>query len=276
MAQDDDDFTTVLERAINADPEAGDEDGFETEPDPRPLSGGGDLDDETPAPAPRAREVEAQLARLEQLKADWAAYHAQKDAELKTAQAAYKQARIASMASDGTNDDALASAEDAALQAVLDARAEVDRARQTYHEAERQRTALAEQAPRVTEAQRTWIEAHPEYRSDPRFAEEADRLMDRLRASGMDPAHPAFYRTLDTQLRTTPRMGQNARRTPGAPAIRTDSRDREAARGEVMTRTEAKFIRQLGRDPNDKAVQAQWLQSKANTRRVAQLRGGFR
>lgn len=276
---DTDEFSAALEGAITGRTE--DEDGdapfLGDAPADAPAApvavkdqGGGDIDD-----GPRfeqARQIEAKVQQAEQTKAQWASHFQEQEGRLKAAQEAHRAARKKVM--EDESEDALAK-EDEALQAVLDARAAVDRARDGYAAADRYRAEVAA-TPRLSDAEQGWLQRHPEYLSDNRFAGEANRIMQQLIDRGLNARHPAFYQELDNELRVTPRMGQQSRRTPGAPAVRTDSRTTPAANGEVMTRAEAGFIRQLGRDPGDKQVQAQWLASKANTRKVAQSRGSYR
>jgi hypothetical protein len=94
--------------------------------------------------------------------------------------------------------------------------------------------------------------------------------MRELADAGMDTTHQNFYRKVDEKLRAPTRMGRDSRRTPGAPAVRTEKKGDDPGR---MSESEAKFVSKLGYDPRDKRVVEQWKLSKANTRRVAQKRG---
>lgn len=217
----------------------------------------------------RARERERSLQEATSVEQQWQTEHDRVDAELKAAQERYKEARKKVMADEATDDDEIA-----AQDAVFEARRQVDKARDSLGQARQWREQVANQ-PQLSPAQNAWLDANPRYNDDPRFQREAQAAMRELVASGMDPTHQNFYRQVDDKLRAPARMGSNNRRTPGAPAIRTDKRT-DADGGARLSASEAKFISKLGYDPRDKRVADQWAKSKANTRRVAAMQGGMR
>jgi hypothetical protein len=266
-----DDFDAALEDAIEA-PDRENEIDIDLDDDhdddaPSALradEGGGDIDE--PSPLDRASTVDAQISQAATVTSQWKAELDAREAKLKEAQAKYLQIR-----KDVLNGKADDDAELAAQDAVLELRYQVDKAKDSYGQAQAWHESLASQ-PKLTPAQQSWLSANPRYNTDPAFAKQAQRVMSELAEQGFDPGHAAFYKRLDDKLRSTPRMGADSRRAPGVPAIRTSRTD--PTRGEAqMSKGEAKFIQRLGYDPSDKHVQAQWKQSKANTRRVAQKRG---
>lgn len=236
-------------------------------------SNGGDIDDDREQGTPRidfARENEAKIAQAEQSKQQWAAYYQQQESALKAAQEAYRASRKKTLEDDSETN---LQAEEAAMSAVMEARLAIEKARDGYQKWDEHLQQLSA-VPKLSAAEQAWLQANPQYLSDSRFAETARKAMSELKDQGLDPTHQTFYRRLDERLRAPGRMGQNSRRIPGAPAVRTTSRSGESV--ETMTPKDAEFIHRLGRNPNDPQVKAQWLQSKANTRRIAQQRGAFR
>lgn len=264
---DKDEFDSAIEDAIRPDDEPDASIVLGDDPDddepPARTPDGDDPDDAEP-PIDRAREIEAKVVEAASIAQQWDAEHARRAEALKDAQEKFKAIRKKVMADEATDDDEIA-----AQDAVLEARYALDKARDSLGQARAWHQQVANQ-PRLAPAQQAWLDANPKYSTDPRFQKQAQQAMRELADSGMDPTHQNFYRKVDEKLRAPTRMGRDSRRTPGAPAIRTDKSRDDSSR---MSEAEAKFVTKLGYDPRDKRVAEQWAKSKANTKRVAQKRG---
>ncbi|MFZ2100356.1 MAG: hypothetical protein WAU86_07315 [Oricola sp.] len=266
MPPEKDEFDSVLEDAVRTedDLETGldlgdDEPDDESERRPEPES-----DDDSEPAIERARAAEAAVSQAADVARQWDEHHKQVDAEFKAAQEKYKEIRKKAMAGDASDDDEIA-----AQDAVFEARLKLDKARDGLSKASDYYQKVAS-APKLAPAQQAWLDANPKYTTDPRFQKQAQQVMRELAESGMDVTHQNFYRKVDEKLRAPTRMGKDSRRTPGAPAVRTEKKSDDTGR---MSESEAKFVSKLGYDPRDKRVAEQWQRSKANTRRVAQKRG---
>jgi hypothetical protein len=261
---DKDEFDSALEDAVRPEDE---------------LEAGLDLDDDEPGapqddePDPeiesepaieRARAAQAAVTQAADVARQWESHHQQVETEFKTLQEKYKEVRKKAMAGDATDDDEIA-----AQDAVFEARLKLDKARDGMSRAGEYYQQVAN-APKLAPAQQAWLDANPKYSTDPRFQKQAQQVMRELADSGMDVTHQNFYRKVDEKLRTPTRMGKDSRRTPGAPAVRTEKKSDDNSR---MSESEAKFVSKLGYDPRDKRVAEQWQRSKANTKRIAQKRG---
>ncbi len=262
-----DEFDKALEEAIEApdrdvEIDLGDDDGaaFGGRDE-----GGGDIDDARPAHLDAARQTEVQLQQATTVREQWKAEHDKRETTLKELQQKYLKTRKDVLNGAGSEEDEIA-----AQDAVLEARYQLDKARDSLGQAQAWQESIAN-APKLTPAQQDWLSANPRYNSDTAFQKQAQQHMRSLANEGLDPTHPTFYRKLDERMRQQPRMGQDSRRTPGAPAIRSSSNNRPS--GETMTEAEAKFVSKLGYDPKDKTVADQWRRSKGNTKRIAQKRG---
>lgn len=271
-----DEFSDALAEAINRPAEDDDQDAAESVreevDDGAQSGGGGDIDDDRPSQdlAPRVKYQQQLDARRQNAQANrdgWATEAQRRTDALTEAQRKHREARKATLEA---GDDASLEVEETALQQVLDARSAVDEARRYAQTWAQDHDAVA-QMPQMSEAEQAWIDRNPRFLTDDAFRTQAQRVMAQMRAEGLDTTSEPTLRKVDEQLRSGGRMS-GGRRTPGAPAVHTDSRT-ERPGGETMTTAEAKFIRRLGYNPDDKRVQGQWGKSKANTRRIAQQRG---
>lgn len=263
-----DEFDQALDEAIT-EPEKSREVDFDFNDeaggvDERPRDGEGEQQDQA-SNFDYAQDMARKVQEAASVRDQWKAEHDRLDAELRAAQEKYKKVRVEFVEGDATVD-----AELEAQDALLSARYALEKARDSYSQAARYHDYVAN-TPGLPPAAQAWLEANPSYTRDPRFKSNVDKLMQELRADGMDSTHQNFYRKLDEKLRTPTRMGKDSRRTPGAPAvhIRRDSQDVDRP----MSQKEAEFIKNIGRDPRDKRVQEQWRNSKANTLRIARDRG---
>ena len=266
MPPEKDEFDSALEDAVRTEDEleAGiDLDDDDSAGDDDAPAARADKTDQEPA-IERARAAETALTNAADVARQWDAHHAQVESEFKSAQDKYKDIRKKAMAGDASDEDEIA-----AQDAVLEARFKLDKARDGLSKASDYYQQVAN-APKLAPAQQAWLDANPKYTTDPRFQKQAQQVMRELADAGMDTTHQNFYRKVDEKLRAPTRMGRDSRRTPGAPAVRTEKKGDDPGR---MSESEAKFVSKLGYDPRDKRVAEQWQRSKANTKRVAQKRG---
>jgi hypothetical protein len=230
-------------------------------PAPQYSGGGGDIDDD-----PFRLQAEHKKREATTIHSQWKDEFKRREDALKDAQDKYRAAKKKAMDSDEYDDEELAASE-----AVMAARYQLDKARDSLGQAE-QYVHHVETASQVPQAQREWLSSNPKVAADPRLLSQAKSIFRQVRDAGYDPSHPAFYREMDKRMTQTPRMGGNtARRQSGvAPAVHTD---RRSDRGSRISPKEAEFIRKLGRDPKNPEHAAQWVESKKNTLRIAKARG---
>jgi hypothetical protein len=277
-----DEFDQMLEDAIERPDDDDDEPisggDIDDEPAPRetePRSasrGGGDIDDE-PEPLPSEQNAAQQdwLRQSAQNLEGWARWEQQQQQAYASAQAELERAETAYI--EDIESDQARKAKHAALSALMDARSNLDDARRGYAKAQEDHAAMEYQMPRPSQAEQDWLATNEKYKTDRRYARSVRSTAAQLRREGMDQSSPRFWEQVEQRMRTPTRMNAGrGRRAPAAPAVHTDRRTDDGD-GRKMLKHEEKFIRQLGYDPNNKAVREQWSVSKSNTRRIAKARG---
>ena len=238
-------------------------------------AGGGDIDDPEPQPSRIDYEQERQekINEARTLHDQWKAEHDRREQALSAAQEEYRRVMRRKAEGEELGDDDEINAQ----QKVLDARYEVNKAKDGFDQARRYYEQESSQ-PRLAPAAQAWLDANSSrYGRDEKFTREAQKHMSALRSEGMDDTHQNFYRKLDERMRKPQKMGNPNNRQPSAAGVTRTGGPKPTAEGQTkIPPGEQKFMRDIGFDPSNKRVAQEWLKNSRRAREQINTKRGQR